>query len=945
MKKIFKYLSLFLLVFTLAFTTSCNSDNPDDTEVGDKGDNGNEGGNGDGGNDDGGSTSTAIDYTVECKSINGKPLADFVVSFKLDGTTVKQGLTDIYGQFTANLDKNIYTVNVSAADGYILNSYTNKTDLLGTKIEVTATPELILENAPEEHSYSEGDVMYDFTLTDTSGDEYNLSSLLQEKRAVILNFWYSDCYYCCQEFPYMQEAYASSYEAEDGSTRLYSDDIAILAINYGYDDEAGIISFKTQYGLTFPMMLDYMIDSTPALTSMFGVTAFPTTVVIDSFGTIAEIEDGAITSTGKWTDCFDTYIDSEYYPVWTGTVDGSEEDERVKPNVTMPESSVLESVVCGTNQDGSKFATTFKPEDNETDAEWSWPWIVSEDGDSMIPSNKYIDNSFAIVYLDVTLKAGEAFAFDYYCSTEEYDILYVIADNTIATTISGISPDWEKSYAFVALENGTYEISLTYLKDSSTSTGDDQIYIKNMRICDATSIDKETYIFRECATGQLSIMTESYAKYASVYYNEEDGFYHVDSLTGPLLLADLISGTKWSNSSMYEMSLEEPFVVNDVDYNDLIEEYASYANNSKIGYTPVTLELANALKAITKAYGSETASQNENQWLEVCVYYSAYGTNGVELENPIIGLAPFTAIEFDDNNQASAYFDRVILPRGYVFGFTPTVSGVYKFYSTGDLETNCWLFDSDMTQIGSADEELRIFAKNYTEGNEDPNFVSYFYYEAGNTYYIRAGFYDIYEFSTITIGYEYVAESLDLLTAVSSGFFTSSDDEMSDIITGGLSVELGDDGYYHVVSGAKNDDLVYCDVTYVTSLFSLSILEMLEIGEADDVLPINKAFDFRYDELGNSLVNEDGYLLDEDGNIYYDENGDPITVPDCTATVRHYITENMITDTDSELYGMVKVDENFANILQLLMDKYTFAGIENSWTKLCYYFKYLGASE
>ena len=51
----------------------------------------------------------------------------------------------------------------------------------------------------------------------------------------------------------------------------------------------------------------------------------------------------------------------------------------------------------------------------------------------------------------------------------------------------------------------------------------------------------------------------------------------------------------------------------------------------------------------------------------------------------------------------------------------------------------------------------------------------------------------------------------------------------------------------------------------------------------------------------------------------------------------------MITDETSELYGCVKVDEQFAMVLGMLMDKYTFEGIEGSWLKLCYYFKHIGA--
>ena len=31
----------------------------------------------------------------------------------------------------------------------------------------------------------------------------------------------------------------------------------------------------------------------------------------------------------------------------------------------------------------------------------------------------------------------------------------------------------------------------------------------------------------------------------------EDGYYHVGSVNGPLLLADMLSGTQWNNSDLY----------------------------------------------------------------------------------------------------------------------------------------------------------------------------------------------------------------------------------------------------------------------------------------------------------------------------------------------------------------------------------------------------------
>ena len=50
-----------------------------------------------------------------------------------------------------------------------------------------------------------------------------------------------------------------------------------------------------------------------------------------------------------------------------------------------------------------------------------------------------------------------------------------------------------------------------------------------------------------------------------------------------------------------------------------------------------------------------------------------------------------------------------------------------------------------------------------------------------------------------------------------------------------------------------------------------------------------------------------------------------------------------IKDGDARI-GCVVVTEELAEVLQLLMDKYTFEGVENSWTKLCYYEQYFCAA-
>jgi hypothetical protein len=62
---------------------------------------------------------------------------------------------------------------------------------------------------------------------------------------------------------------------------------------------------------------------------------------------------------------------------------------------------------------------------------------------------------------------------------------------------------------------------------------------------------------------------------------------------------------------------------------------------------------------------------------------------------------------------------------------------------------------------------------------------------------------------------------------------------------------------------------------------------------------------------------------------------------DYTEEMRGYL-DQMITKGGEELKGCVVVTERLAQLLQMLMDKYTFKDVDHSWIKLCYYYDYLG---
>lgn len=933
---------------------------------------------------------TKLEYVVSIKDIAGKPLHNFYVMFYDGDDCVAEGYTTKEGNYKTTLDAKKYDVVVEGRDGYYLNQEMFETDLVATPIEVVAEIDSLKGVEGDIFTgYELGDVMYDFTLTNTEGKELTLYDLLEDNKLVVLNFWYTTCSACYYEFPYMVEAYESSYVDEFGNTKYYKDDVVIIAVNptiAGNGDTLDDIKgFKQSMGLSFDVALDVDGDKQnltfdPLLTTNFNVTAYPTSIFIDSFGLIADIGVGAVTATDKWTQTFDKYLKDDYYPVYTGTT-GEEGPSMIKPDIEQADSSLLEDAINGTNYDGTKFEGTYAPEDND-DAEYSWPWVVEtfKGKQTIKPSNQDLNPSFSIVYVTVYLKVGDVLTFDYYASTEEYDYLYVIVEDAIATSIVGKSPDWETSYAFLALEEKEYEIGFCYIKDESYSSGEDAVYITNMRILQEKDIDKTTYIFRECATGAINEFTMSYQNYVNVVYNEEDGYYHVGTKTGPYLLADMLSGTKWNNSDLYNISLEGKCIGADgVDYNKVIEEYAVYASNSSVGYCPVTKKLADALKQVTKALGDEIAVNNPNQWLEVCVYYSAYGTNGVELGLPTIGVCPFEPIMFEGNGlttpaTASAMIDRIILPRGIIFGFVPEVSGVYKFYGDEMVETEAWICDEEGNAVAEPDLGLREYAKILTNGGvKDKNFIAYIYLEAGKLYLFRAGFYNINEYQSIDVKMKYVAEKLEQLTLASPGFFTSSDDEMTDTIAGNyVDVKLCDDGFYHVDGSKATDDFVYADMAYINNITGVSLLTALSSKY--------NAFDFSKDEFGQQIVDENGYYrityFDENNNMIryymcYDKNGEYYQVTEIgengyteengytyvklsnedleelgyvnyTEYVTKYVEDNMITDENSELYGCVKVDEKFAKVLGQLMDKYTFEGVEFSWVKLCYYYKYLG---
>ena len=99
-----------------------------------------------------------------------------------------------------------------------------------------------------------------------------------------------------------------------------------------------------------------------------------------------------------------------------------------------------------------------------------------------------------------------------------------------------------------------------------------------------------------------------------------------------------------------------------------------------------------------------------------------------------------------------------------------------------------------------------------------------------------------------------------------------------------------------------------------------------------------------FDELYTEI-----YKVEEVFRGIYHANG-----LDYTETMRSYLAKKITVGYNSVLgetikagdsrIGCVIVDAELAEILQLLMDKYSLKDVDNSWVKLCYYSQYFCAA-
>ena len=919
-------------------------------------------------------------------------------------TTNTNGFADFYKSETLPLGK--YTVELgNLPNGYALKypdlAYeTMPEENFEVRIVLVPTG-LIMEKAPIGTSYNLGDVMHDFSVKTSDGKDFTLSEVLEEKEMVMINFWATWCGPCKSEFPAMNNAYIE-----------YQDKVGIIAISTT-DTMAQVIDFKAQNGLQFDMTSNS--ESGANVAGMFNTAGIPVSIMIDRYGVVTFYHIGSMTATQDFTSRFDRFLGEEYTPTVIAGAgseegDGSENvDLRVEPDCPNPNPADIQAALGG----DTHFSYTW-----DTDDKYAWPWLVGENGQYIEPAFEYRDGNYSTLIVKVTAKGGNAFSFDYVLNTEtDSDVLYVMVDGTPAYQLSGTGhpvgtpKTGTCNYFFPEYETEASEhtIHLLYLKDSSESMANECVKISNFKFIEDGS-EQDGLIFRHAANianvdtdGKLLDGATSYYKYyATPVYNEADGYYHVGTEDGPLLFANLMLSSRWSDTSLWLLAFNDYIVADGYNFHADIEDHAWAANQPipgrmrTFGYAPVTEALKELLVFATMSEPVKrenakfwTGAWHENEWLEMCVYWEHRGDTD-PLEDPMKTITFHAAEEvFEGENTAEVLF--AMTPRGFKYKFTPTRSGVFHIYSsskvsqvldennnpmisengkavlTEAIDTECFLVASDgRTFLGNYTD---VVGKTYTysyieyeiengeikkddDGNPiksspktatawDYNFYFHYYMEEGQTYYLLMTTY-LDQTCQYPFHIDYVGETYTYMENVAVGPYSFN--EVS------FETYLPDAKEYTYSDPANGGDGYYHLLNEDGSLGSIIYLDMTR---ATAFFPNNSLYEIALDAL--SQVERD--KVDADGNVVKGPDGKPIKelvdkyAPekrafyingvDYSETVMDYAMQALFNDGIYE--GYLALDQNLFDLLAKICG-IKYGGLSDDWQRLCYYEKTLDAT-
>lgn len=130
--------------------------------------------------------------------------------------------------------------------------------------------------------FTTGKTPRSFTAIDMDGNKYKLKDLAG--KVVVLNFWFVNCGPCRREIPELNKL------ADD-----YKDSSNIVFLAIGLDDESSIEKFLEVMPFSYKM-----IGNGRSVSSIYGVTSYPTHAIIDKAGKVIFHATGFGPATIPW---------------------------------------------------------------------------------------------------------------------------------------------------------------------------------------------------------------------------------------------------------------------------------------------------------------------------------------------------------------------------------------------------------------------------------------------------------------------------------------------------------------------------------------------------------------------------------------------------------------------------------------------------------------------
>lgn len=156
-------------------------------------------------------------------------------------------------------------------------------------LSLSATFALVLSMNAQVTTYSIGDVVDDFTVTDTEGNEHNLYTITASGKYVFLDFFFDTCGPCQGASPFFGEFY-DKYGCNGG-------EVYCLVVNDGSDSDAETIAYEEEFGGPGNHAPAISADGGGgAVDAAFGIGAYPTFCMIGPDNKLMEADIWPVSS-------------------------------------------------------------------------------------------------------------------------------------------------------------------------------------------------------------------------------------------------------------------------------------------------------------------------------------------------------------------------------------------------------------------------------------------------------------------------------------------------------------------------------------------------------------------------------------------------------------------------------------------------------------------------